>query len=113
MARICRLIAGSLATALVAAAPPALAQNDIYPIPELKKQLDEALRDLTDQFEPVLEDLLDRLDVLDKIDSFENYNRPEVLPNGDIIIRRREDAPEYIPPEPDIIINPEDPGTRT
>jgi hypothetical protein len=34
------------------------------------------------------------------IDDIRNYDAPEVLPNGDIIIRRNEDAPAYeIDPE--------------
>jgi hypothetical protein len=34
-----------------------------------------------------------------QLDSISNYELPEVLPNGDIIIRRSPDAPPYVPPK--------------
>ncbi|MEM8790229.1 MAG: hypothetical protein AAGE80_01330 [Pseudomonadota bacterium] len=68
------------------------------PIPELRDQLGEILRDLRQQIEPALQGLVDKFSILEEIDSFENYGEPEVLPNGDIIIRRRPDAPDYAPP---------------
>ena len=49
--------------------------------------------------------------MLEKIDSFENYERPEILPNGDIIIRRREDAPPL--PRDDGKEPDEEQGVRT
>ena len=39
-------------------------------------------------------------EVMSKIDDIRNYDAPEVLPNGDIIIRRRSDAPDYEPADP-------------
>ena len=48
----------------------------------------------------------DGLEVLEEIDSFEHYERPEILPNGDIIIRRREDAP------PLLLDDGKDPGEK-
>ena len=38
------------------------------------------------------------------IDDIGNYDMPEFLPNGDIIIRRSPDAPPFTPPatEPEI-----------
>ncbi len=59
----------------------------------LSEQLDEAFRGLMEKMKPALDELLETLEVLEGIDSIEHYERPEILPNGDIIIRRREDAP--------------------
>jgi hypothetical protein len=59
--------------------------------------LENMLRDLFTEMEPVLRDLRDRIEDLDQ------YEAPEMLPNGDIIIRRRtplDEAPETVP-EPD------------
>ena len=66
----------------------------------LSERLDEALRGLMEQMKPVLDELLETLEVLEGIDSIEHYQRPEMLPNGDIIMRRREDAPPLPPPLP-------------
>ncbi|SES25990.1 hypothetical protein SAMN04490244_108157 [Tranquillimonas rosea] len=53
------------------------------------------LRGLMDELQPAMRDMVDALQGLD-IDDLSLYHAPEVMPNGDIIIRRREDAP---PPE--------------
>jgi hypothetical protein len=37
------------------------------------------------------------LDLIQTLDSVRYYERPEILPNGDIIIRRSPDAPLYSP----------------
>ena len=49
------------------------------------------MRELTEQMGPAL------ADILALIDSLDNYTPPEILPNGDIIIRRTPDAPTYVP----------------
>ncbi|GGE49326.1 hypothetical protein [Actibacterium pelagium] len=49
----------------------------------LMDEMEPALQDLKDGMEPALRDLMDKLDDLDA------YHLPEVLPNGDIIIRRK------------------------
>jgi hypothetical protein len=36
-------------------------------------------------------------DLLNQIDDFSNYEAPEFLPNGDIIIRRKPGAPIWLP----------------
>jgi hypothetical protein len=36
-------------------------------------------------------------DLLNQVDDFRNYETPEFLPNGDIIIRRKPDAPIWLP----------------
>jgi hypothetical protein len=54
--------------------------DDVQPkMQELQKGLDQALTEMG----PALKELLL------KIDDFRNYHPPEVLPNGDIIIRRK------------------------
>ena len=36
-------------------------------------------------------------EMLDQVDDFRNYDAPEFLPNGDIVIRRKPDAPAWQP----------------
>ena len=95
-----RLAAAALAGLLALAPAGALAQglSDPDGKPSLREQLDEALRGMIDEMKPALDELLDTFQFLDEIDGLENYERPEILPNGDIIIRRRPDAPPW-PPE--------------
>lgn len=71
--------------------------------PRLPEMLDRALRELMDEVRPALEDALDYMQSFGAIDDPRHYALPEVLPNGDIIIRRRDGAPPYRPdaPEPD------------
>ena len=49
----------------------------------LMDEMEPALRQLQEGMEPALRDLMEKLDDLDA------YHLPEVLPNGDIIIRRK------------------------
>ncbi len=77
----------------------------------LSEKLDEVFRDLMEQMKPALDELLETLEVLEGIDSIEHYERPEILPNGDIIIRRREDAPPV--PQQDDGEPGTEPGVRT
>ena len=39
------------------------------------------------------------VEVLGRIDSITNYEPPDLLPNGDIILRRSADAPAWVPSE--------------
>ncbi|WP_246045418.1 hypothetical protein [Rubellimicrobium roseum] len=41
------------------------------------------------------------VEVFGRIDAIGNYEPPEILPNGDILLRRSPDAPEWTPPEAD------------
>ena len=67
------------------------------------------LRGLLDQFEPALRDFADQIDDLGA------YHAPEVLPNGDILLRRKQPAernhlsppPDFPQPEPDVAPEPE------
>ena len=67
-------------------------------IQELEGMTDEmgaAMAELGDTMGPALVELMAR------IDDMRNYDAPEVLANGDIIIRRSADAPTYVPPAPE------------
>ena len=74
----------------------------------LLNEAEPALRDLEDfasRAGPKMRELTDRMgpalaDILALIDDIQNYGPPELMPNGDIIIRRSPDAPTYVPPEP-------------
>lgn len=70
---------------LVFAASPVLAQDS--PEPEGRDLMSEALRlfmrGLLEEMEPAIDDFSALLENLDA------YHAPEVLPNGDIIIRRK------------------------
>jgi hypothetical protein len=78
-------------------ASPAAAQDGQGGEGRFAEGLENMLRDLFTEMEPVLRDLRDRIEDLDQ------YEAPEILPNGDIIIRRRtplDEAPDTVP-EPD------------
>lgn len=74
------------------------------------------LRGLMTEMEPAIDDLRDTFDemgpafaefaqsvgpafaeLLEQVDDIRNYEAPEILPNGDIIIRRSPDAPVWVP----------------
>jgi hypothetical protein len=61
---------------------------------ELADQMRPALRDFAREMGPRLSALLDR------VDDWNAYEAPDMLPNGDIIIRRKEDHPLDEPAEP-------------
>jgi len=60
-------------------------------------ELAPALRLVFEDMGPAL------IELMQQIDDIEYYQTPEILPNGDIILRRREDAPDYAPPDADEI----------
>lgn len=53
----------------------------------MARELGPAMTEMMQQMGPAFAELLK------SIDDLSNYSAPEMLPNGDIIIRRREDAP--------------------
>ena len=57
----------------------------------LAGELEPALEMLASEMGPAL------LELVQTLDSVRYYEAPEILPNGDIIIRRSPDAPEYEP----------------
>ncbi|WP_394154239.1 hypothetical protein [Loktanella salsilacus] len=61
---------------------------------EFADQMGPAMKSLTDQMGPAL------ADIMAMIDDIKNYSAPELLPNGDIIIRRAPDAPTFVPSDP-------------
>ena len=68
----------------------------------LGQEMEPALRglgDLAGDAGPLLRDLQDRLGAV--VDDLDAYEAPEFLPNGDILIRRREPLPEGVEPNPD------------
>ena len=60
---------------------------------ELMKEFGPQINAMVAQLGPRLEMMLDL------VDDFKNYGNPEILPNGDIIIRRNPDAPSIEPHE--------------
>ena len=74
----------------------------------LPEELDETLRRMMDELKPALKQMFEMIEKFEGVDDLRHYQMPEVLPNGDIIIRRRPDAPEYSPPAPE---EPETPPT--
>ena len=85
-----------ISTLAFATAGPAFAEDD--PLPDLLDQLDEFseqtrdfLEGWAEQLGPTLEELGPALGALsEQIGDWSLYEAPEVLPNGDIIIRRKQ-----------------------
>lgn len=73
----------------------------------LMKDIEPAIDDfrtLAEEFGPQMQELLIEMgpkleELLEHIDDITNYEAPEILPNGDIIIRRKPDAPHLDVPE--------------
>lgn len=89
---------------MLAMALPLAAQEAEDDVPEgwlpegFTKDMREALEGLLGEVRPELEELIDRLGVIGE------YEAPEVLPNGDIIIRRKREIPSEIDPREPINI---------
>ena len=83
----------------------AMAQQPTPPsiIPQLKlpEQLNDAFRDMMEDMKPALDETLKLMESFGTVGDLRHYHLPEVLPNGDIILRRKEDAPPIKPVEPD------------
>lgn len=65
---------------------------------EMEPAIDD-LQSMMKEFGPAMEEFAGELgpvlaELLQKVDNLNNYEAPEILPNGDIIIRRKPDAPE-------------------
>jgi len=93
--RVTRTFAISILTIGLAMAP-AQGGTDEPGERSLTETLDDALQGLIDQMKPAFEDLVETFKVLEEIDSIEYYESPEILPNGDVLMRRREDAPPLL-----------------
>jgi hypothetical protein len=108
------------ALALLLSTSPAWAQDGTSLIEEgaklffqgILEEMDPALdqlRDYADQIEPAMQAFADRMGpalikLLAFVDDIGNYDMPEFMPNGDIIIRRSPDAPPFTPPVAEPVI---------
>ncbi len=92
------LVATSLHT------PVAYADSGSLPeaLRELERQAEDLLgpeaREAVESLLPMIESLMDRLPLL--IDNLPQYEIPEIMPNGDIIIRRKRKLPKIDPDAP-------------
>ncbi|MEM7500250.1 MAG: hypothetical protein AAF371_19995 [Pseudomonadota bacterium] len=95
-------LAATLA-ALLAAMPAAAEEprQRYFDLDEMKRELDRVWDDLTREVEPALERFDEIIGMLREVDDPRYYEAPVFLPNGDIVIRRRADAPPWEPPEPE------------
>lgn len=97
---------------LIAVASPAFAEEESDGKSLMQQGAEMFLRGLTEQMEPAIEDLKELTEdmgpqmleffsemgpafgeLIEDIEDWSVYEAPEVLPNGDIIIRRKPDAP--------------------
>ncbi|HDR27728.1 AAA+ family ATPase [Rhodovulum sp.] len=102
----------ALCLGMLLALGPAAAQ-DAEPLPDAKLRegmdlLGQGMRllfkGLGDELEPALRDLAETMQpalrrLAEIVDDFDAYQMPERLPNGDILIRRKPDAPPLPPPD--------------
>ena len=84
-----------LVLAFALACSPVSAQETEEEPPPLSRSIQELLRDLFSEVEPQLRELRDAIDNLNE------YEPPEMLPNGDIIIRRKTPLDPEPEPEPE------------
>ena len=89
----------ALLIAATMAASPLAADDGKSPLPS-----DDELEQLSDLAESWMKRFTDRMapmvdQLKDMVDDMNAYQAPEMLPNGDIIIRRKPDAPVVTPEE--------------
>lgn len=80
----------------IALALPATAQDEPRNLLEnfAEGMMRDLMEDVAPEFEQLMNEMLPRLNELaDALGGLSNYELPEVLPNGDILIRRKKDAP--------------------
>ncbi|CUH64068.1 hypothetical protein TG4357_01048 [Thalassovita gelatinovora] len=99
-------------------APPAAGEDDGFSLMEegaklffkgIMQQMEPALDDLqqlTEDMEPALRQFAKEMgpalrDLMEKVDDITLYHPPELLPNGDIILRRKQPMPPEPLPVPD------------
>ena len=70
-------------------------QPALHDMEGLSQQLEPALRCFVENMSPALGGLLEQ------VEDFSKYHPPEVLPNGDIILRRKSEA-EIVVPEGEV-----------
>ena len=64
----------------------------------------EGLEGLAQDIGPAMAEMMAQMGpafskMLERVDDLSNYQSPEMLPNGDIIIRRKPEAPDFVSPE--------------
>lgn len=79
----------------------------------LFEELQEGMEDFAQNAGPALRQFLEEMgpalsDMIDQVEDWSRYEPPEMLPNGDIIIRRKPDPEPELPPDHDQ--NEEDSG---
>jgi len=111
------VVAGLLAVPAVAEETPQTETEDGFSLMEegarllmrgLMTEIEPTIDELRQEFEelgPALDEFAQAIgpafaEILGKVDDLGNYAAPEILPNGDIIIRRKPDAPAWLP-DPD------------
>lgn len=97
------LAAAVLTTALIV--PSAGVPDEprsILPELQLPDRMDDALRQMMDELKPALDETMRLMEGFKAMGDPRHYHMPEILPNGDIILRRKEDAPPFRKPETDV-----------
>jgi hypothetical protein len=102
-----------LTLAFAALAAPAATAQDVEPEPEgpglFERGADLMMRGLLEQLGPFVNDLESAMVVLGGVvERLGGYEAPEILPNGDILIRRRPGGEGAEPP-----VAPSDPSLQT
>ena len=69
------------------------AEPAIRELQDLAENVGPAMQMLREEMGPALAEIMSR------IDDIGNYQPPEILPNGDIVIRRDPAAPAYVSPD--------------
>ncbi|MFC6686390.1 hypothetical protein [Jhaorihella thermophila] len=72
---------------------------------EMEPKLEE-LRGLAEEFGPSMRSFIEEMgpafmDLVDEVQDWSRYEKPEILPNGDIIIRRKPDPQDEPEKEPE------------
>jgi hypothetical protein len=95
-----QILAIPLVTVMLSA--PLAAQDQGPSLMERGAQL--FIEGLIDEMSPALDEIAA---LLEEVDDWSVYAAPEVLPNGDIIIRRKPDLPKAAPDDPPKVIAPQ------
>ena len=114
-----------IAALVVSLAAPAAAQDSPmleYLLERFAERTERAMRDMVEEIEPELDALSRKIkpelegfmaevvpelrQLSELLGGIHLYDTPEILPNGDIIIRRRESAPPLPEGLPDRLIDP-------
>lgn len=97
----------ALPVAAQEAEPPSLMERGLKLFMEgLMEEMEPALRDLeglAEEAAPLMRELQE--DLSERFGDLNAYHAPEILPNGDILIRRRD------PVDPDVPIEPNEDGS--